>query len=1232
MHSNQESNSSQIPHIPEEIITAINNKKLAVFIGAGVSRIIGCQGWDDQSKKIVEECLTIVDKNGNSVINEAQAKILLENENFNPKKRITICSDLLERAGCKDLFISLMKNTLKADEDKIKVYDIYKELVKFRALFITTNLDEYFDKHLLSKRIACLPVEFVRKLDRNKLYKIHGTISNKKSHVCTVPQYLNQYNDENLIKFLRGIFAEYIILFIGYGMEEFELLDFIFMKYDGKKNKELKHYILQRIKSNDEIDLYKAYYNQFGISVIPYIVDNTNNNQLYHIIQNWAAEIKEKSDYLNDSYKRIKEIIDEFDDSAIDELLQYVKDQSHKNHLCKILTETNNPLPWLEIFYNMGCFSPDKNPSPVESNEEIGYHRVPYWQILGYLKNVAKVNSNKNDEKITNLLIQIIDDFVNFQNNIQNKIDNNYTDWIIIKIIFLLPINKIKDDYFDFVRSALKTKWNTHLIAQEFVKTIFPKLIEQHATTHILQLLDIIFEYYQPKERTFEDYTGRIEPFWLNKILSKNKMGIAQLCSHDAAQVALDRANEICERDPSQFNNVWISAIESKDDNYMKDRYDRQIIDFIRDMLEQCEINKLNEIVHELIHRDHPIFNRIAIQIINKHYAELNEIFWNLDYNPLGKYQLKHECQVLLNSHNLGFSDEHNSQLIKWIEDDIYYIPDNPDISQKEKDTFIACSKLRWLFSFDKTENRDIAKLYEKYRNICPNNDLESYGESEESIFSGDDSPITSDELIEMTTDQIVKYLVEFKEEDGFRKPSVSGLADTFQEFIQNNAEEVIINLSLFESIPFVYQNAIFTGLNKSFKNSEIIEYNTIQSFISNQIKSDTFWDNEMSNDERMYRDQIVSSIGNIIIKGLQNDAVFNDSNQKSVMVNILITLGKKLKPYIREPDEYLDLPLISPQQTIYSAMFFFIIKNKGWNEEIKEFFEDRINFIDEESRDFFYTIGHFFSNLFYLDKEWVKEHSDKIFNVDTDTWTVMFAGYLSRSKPTQEIFRFIKQHDDYFKAISVLDNETIAKRNLVNHISIGYIYGEDTIEERKSLIIQYLNKNSTSQILNLIHSIWYIGKESSLAESQKGNIRQLWKYIIMNYSDMDASEDNKIIIAALFDWIIIFNKIDNELFDWLKQSAKYIHYGRNGLFFTEYLLTFIKNNPEEVGELIALYIENEPSHFYKTEDIREIVKVLYDLEYSELADKIYNLALSRNEYFLRDIFDNYHGHIDLGG
>lgn len=1222
MHLNQDDSSSQIPHVPDEIITAINNNKLAVFVGAGVSQIIGCKGWGTQSEYIVDKCCTIIGKNGNPVLNRAQAE-LLKGDNFNPKKRITICSELLEKAGGKDSFMSLMKNTLKADDETKQVYDIYKELFKLRALFITTNFDEYFDEQLIPERIAYLPEEFTRKPDRNKLYKIHGTISKKDSLVCTVPQYIKQYNNEDHIRFLKSIFAEYTILFIGYGMEEFELLDFIYMKNVVTENKQCKDYILQRVRYDDEIDLHQAYYNQFGINVIPYSVDDdTNDYQLYHVVQNWAAEVNQKSGYTSKSFRRIKKIIDDFDETSTDELLQYVKtDQSHKNHLYKILAEANNPLPWLKFYFKRRCFSPDKNPNPIES--ESGYYRAPYWRILGYLENVAKVNSNTTYENSTNLLIQIIDEFVAFQNKIEYRIDNNHTDLIITKIIFSLPIDKIKDDYFDFIRSALKTKWDTNQIAHEFVETIFPKLIEQHATAHILKLLNIIFDYYQPKEKTFEDYAGRIEPFWLHEILTKNKMGLAKLCSYEAAKIALQKVNEICEKDSSQFDNVWISAIEREDDYYSKDRYDKEIIGFIRDMLERCEIDKIKTIVHKLIYCEHPIFNRIAIHIINHHYTELNEIFWNLDYNPLGKYQLEHECQMLLDSHNSSFYDEHISQFIEWVEDDIYYIPDNPDITQEEKDSNLACSKLRWLFSFDKTENIDIAELYQKYRSICRYENLEPYGESGITFFSGEVSSITVEEFNGMTTDQIVKYLVEFKEEDGIKKPSVRGLADTFEEYILNNIEATISNISSFESVPFVYQSALLAGIRKHFQNYEIVEYNPIQSFIFTLIKSDIFWDYEMNNQDHMYRDQIVSSISDIIIKGIKSDAVFSDLNQNSAIVDILITLGENLKPYIHEPDEYLDFAIISPQQTVYNAMLSYVIINKKWNEEFKHFFEERIDYANEESRDFFYTIGRFFKNMFYLDKKWVNKYIDKIFNIDADTWTVVLAGYLSLN-PTQEVFKLVKQHGDYSKAINFFSDGTITQRNLLNHLCLGYIYGEDSIEDTDSLIIQYISKNNTDQILNLIRSIWHIGKEKSLDESQKGQIRQLLKYIIDTFSDNEMSEDDGKIIAATFDWIIIFDEIDDELFNWLKQSIQYSHRGRS-LFTTKYLLTFIEKNPEKVGELIALYIDDRTFYLYNEEDILEIVKRLYHLSYSELADGICIRALSINEYFLEDVYKSHH-------
>lgn len=41
----------QIPPLPKEIVEAVNIENLAIFIGAEVSRLIGCMGWDQLAQK-----------------------------------------------------------------------------------------------------------------------------------------------------------------------------------------------------------------------------------------------------------------------------------------------------------------------------------------------------------------------------------------------------------------------------------------------------------------------------------------------------------------------------------------------------------------------------------------------------------------------------------------------------------------------------------------------------------------------------------------------------------------------------------------------------------------------------------------------------------------------------------------------------------------------------------------------------------------------------------------------------------------------------------------------------------------------------------------------------------------------------------------------------------------------------------------------------------------------------
>lgn len=221
----------EIPDIPREIIDAINNEKLVVFIGAGVSRLVGCQSWWDLAKNLINKCSNIKDKKGNSVINYRERELLLQTNDS--KKLITIAKTILED----DIFYQEMKKALEPQEELLEkednVYDLIKSL---KGICITTNADKILHRYYIEDKIKYDDLDFdIDNIANKNLYQIHGRIDRKNSLVFTVDQYLERYSttrkeNEKFISFLTEIFSNYVVLFIGYGVSEFELLDYIIVK------------------------------------------------------------------------------------------------------------------------------------------------------------------------------------------------------------------------------------------------------------------------------------------------------------------------------------------------------------------------------------------------------------------------------------------------------------------------------------------------------------------------------------------------------------------------------------------------------------------------------------------------------------------------------------------------------------------------------------------------------------------------------------------------------------------------------------------------------------------------------------------------------------------------------------------------------------------------------------------------------------------------------------------
>jgi hypothetical protein len=228
-----------IPDIPDKIITAIEENRLAVFLGAGVSRLVGCSGWDELAKELVNICYSKKNNNGEPLISfREKEKLLYETDH---RKTITIAYKLLEKGDHKESFYDLMEKALKFGKDREKIEEdiLFRELLRLNAVYLTTNADLLFDQFFIEDRIFYNFKDLeISRLGHQKLFHLHGVINHRDTMVFTLRQYFKRYkkpnrdniipNEGTFIDFLSHIFDTYTVLFLGYGLNELEILEYLF--------------------------------------------------------------------------------------------------------------------------------------------------------------------------------------------------------------------------------------------------------------------------------------------------------------------------------------------------------------------------------------------------------------------------------------------------------------------------------------------------------------------------------------------------------------------------------------------------------------------------------------------------------------------------------------------------------------------------------------------------------------------------------------------------------------------------------------------------------------------------------------------------------------------------------------------------------------------------------------------------------------------------------------------
>lgn len=314
---------SILPKIPPQIKDAFLKGNLVVFIGAGISRIIGCPSWKDYAIKYLDYAMQ---KNCLNFYIHENLKVKYYNQ---PRKIITIVKKLLEE---KEIEYPNITTLLKSNENKSKDLNIYNYLARLNVIFITTNWDDYLELALKritedlkegdQEKINELTTKTVnsyyrreelltKNLEVGSIMYLHGSIKDESTIIQTTYDYINHYEKKSEASILlEHIFNNYTVLFIGYGLDEYEILDNI-LKKSSKSKKETKHFMLFPIFSSEQEvkKVLERYYSELGVELLEYEIDQKGHKDLEKVIKEWSANIKYSADHIPFTTK--KAIIDE---------------------------------------------------------------------------------------------------------------------------------------------------------------------------------------------------------------------------------------------------------------------------------------------------------------------------------------------------------------------------------------------------------------------------------------------------------------------------------------------------------------------------------------------------------------------------------------------------------------------------------------------------------------------------------------------------------------------------------------------------------------------------------------------------------------------------------------------------------------------------------------------------------------------------------------------------------
>jgi SIR2-like domain len=308
-----------IPAIPAVLREASQRGVLIPFVGAGVSVLAGCPTWGELADGALRACI-----DAKKFTHSQLAQI----RHLSPRVKLSIARGLEAEHGLKIDYAKLI-NPENGYENNNTGNRVYRSLGKLGQTFVTTNYDSWLDTEIPEVLLpvtasapqqdttATAPSKRKAIFNQNKftpanlnqpksVFHLHGSLADPAGMVITTRDYITRYandragndpqQENRTLTFLGHLFQTKTVLFIGYGLEDLEILEYVIQKarmlLPGEQA-QARHFMLQGYFSH-EYELMRSltqYYKQCNIQLLPFSRDEKDWPQLIEVLEKFAEDM-----------------------------------------------------------------------------------------------------------------------------------------------------------------------------------------------------------------------------------------------------------------------------------------------------------------------------------------------------------------------------------------------------------------------------------------------------------------------------------------------------------------------------------------------------------------------------------------------------------------------------------------------------------------------------------------------------------------------------------------------------------------------------------------------------------------------------------------------------------------------------------------------------------------------------------------------------------------------------